>query len=85
MNQGDAAPEGEAGQQAPQRATSEPRIVRAMLFADVKGFSVLNDEQLLSFAKRVLGAFAIVLESHAAISGTGEPGAMRSSWCLLMP
>ena len=36
-------------QQAPRRATpDEPRIVRAMLFADVKGFSVLNDEQLLS-------------------------------------
>ena len=61
----DAAPDAAARQRAPRRARlDETRIVRAMLFADVKGFSVLNDEQLLSFAKRVLGAFAIVLDRH---------------------
>jgi tetratricopeptide (TPR) repeat protein len=53
-------------------ATSPPaevlaggRVVRAMLFADIKGFSKLTDEQLPSFADRVLGAFASVLEDPA--------------------
>ncbi len=47
------------------RATSgHARIVRAMLFADVKGFSVLTDEQVLIFAERVLGEFAKVLGHH---------------------
>jgi hypothetical protein len=51
--------------QTPLRATSgEARIVRAMLFADVKGFSVLTDEQVLIFAERVFGAFAEVLQRH---------------------
>jgi hypothetical protein len=42
----------------------EARTVRALLFADVKGFSLLSDEQHLIFAKRVLGAFATVLQRH---------------------
>jgi hypothetical protein len=42
----------------------ELRIVRAMLFGDVKGFSLLTDEQLLTFAKCVLGEFAAVLQRH---------------------
>ena len=40
------------------------RVVRAMLFGDIKGFSKLTDEQLPRFAERVLGAFAAVLERH---------------------
>lgn len=40
------------------------RIVRAMLFGDVKGFSKLTDEQLPVFASRVLGGFAAVLKQH---------------------
>jgi hypothetical protein len=49
----------------PRRATSrQARIVRAMLFADVKGFSVLTDEQVLIFAERVFGEFAKVLQRH---------------------
>jgi hypothetical protein len=40
------------------------RVVRAMLFADVKGFSKLADEQLPRFADRVLGAFATVLDRY---------------------
>ena len=39
-------------------------MVRAMLFADVKGFSVLTDEQVLIFAERVFGEFAKVLQRH---------------------
>ena len=41
------------------------RVVRAMIFADVKGFSELSDEQLPRFADHVLGAFAGSLERHA--------------------
>jgi hypothetical protein len=47
-----------------QTPAHEPRIVRAMLFGDINGFSRLNDEQLLIFAKHVLRAFASVLECH---------------------
>jgi Tetratricopeptide Repeats-Sensor len=38
------------------------RSARAMLFGDVRGFSQLTDEQLVPFARAVLGAFAGVLE-----------------------
>jgi hypothetical protein len=38
------------------------RVVRALLFADVKGFSKLRDEQLPRFAEHILGAFANVLQ-----------------------
>jgi tetratricopeptide (TPR) repeat protein len=37
------------------------RIVRAMLFGDVKGFSKLTDEQLPTFSSLILGTFADVL------------------------
>jgi Adenylate and Guanylate cyclase catalytic domain/MAP3K TRAFs-binding domain len=49
----------------PRRSTcGKVRIVRAMLFADVQGFSVLTDEQVLIFAERVFGEFAKVLQRH---------------------
>lgn len=41
------------------------RVVRALLFADVKGFSRLGDEHLPRFADHVLGAFAQVLDRYA--------------------
>lgn len=53
--------DGNAGRNA---APDNARTVRAMLFADVKGFSLLTDEQLLIFAERVFGAFATVLRHH---------------------
>ena len=40
------------------------RVVRAMLFADVRGFSKLTDEQLPTFAEYVFAAFAEVLDRH---------------------
>jgi class 3 adenylate cyclase len=40
------------------------RVVRAILFADVKGFSRLTDEELPRFAERVLGAFANALDRY---------------------
>jgi len=43
------------------------RVVRAMLFADVRGFSKLTDEQLPVFAEYVFGAFAAVLDRHRAV------------------
>jgi tetratricopeptide (TPR) repeat protein len=57
------------GARAPEepRATVEPspgRVVRALLFGDLKGFSRLTDEQLPRFAEAVLGAFAAVLARH---------------------
>jgi class 3 adenylate cyclase len=42
-------------------------VVRALLFADVKGFSKLTDEQLPGFAGAVLGRFAEVLDRHADV------------------
>ena len=42
------------------------RVVRAMLFGDVKGFSKLTDEQLPTFSARVLGAIADVLTRYQA-------------------
>jgi class 3 adenylate cyclase len=57
-----------AGSLDESRASSETRtsrrVVRALLFADVKGFSKLRDEQLPSFFEHVLGAFASVLKKH---------------------
>jgi len=46
-------------------AGSSNREIRALLFADVKGFSDLSDAQIPVFAEQVLGAFATVLEQHA--------------------
>lgn len=49
------------------------RTICAMLFADVKGFSKLTDEELPRFAERVLGAFAAVLghyEEHLLYRNT---------------
>ena len=42
------------------------RVVRAMLFGDVKGFSKLTDEQLPTFSTEVLGAIADVLADYQA-------------------
>jgi len=41
------------------------RVVRALIFADVRGFSKLTDEQSPRFVEHVLGAFATTLERHA--------------------
>jgi class 3 adenylate cyclase len=49
----------------PPRKGMAPRVVRAMLFADIKGFSRLTDEQLPVFAEKVLGSFASVLKPHS--------------------
>ena len=55
----------------PQSAAASPaeersgRVVRAMLFADVKGFSKLTDEELPHFVDCVLGAFAEILDDYA--------------------
>jgi hypothetical protein len=51
---------------APASGSVSGRVIRAMLFADVKGFSKLTDEQLPRFAEHVLGAFAAVLGHHDA-------------------
>jgi class 3 adenylate cyclase/tetratricopeptide (TPR) repeat protein len=40
------------------------RVVRALLFSDIKAFSRLTDEQLPRFATHVLGALATALDKH---------------------
>jgi class 3 adenylate cyclase len=55
-------------------STPPGRVVRAMLFADISGFSKLTDEQLPRFARRVLGAFASVLETQ------GPTVCSRNTW-----
>jgi class 3 adenylate cyclase len=42
------------------------RVICAMLFADVKGFSKLTEEEQPPFAVHVLGAWATVLERYEA-------------------
>src|SRR5207245_2884742 len=58
-------PDGRAGKAAsavaPDAHAGSRRVVRALLFGDVKGFSRLTDEQLPRFTEHVLGAFAGVL------------------------
>lgn len=49
------------GREAPQRVGG--RVVKSMLFGDVKGFSKLREVQLPVFAREVLGTFSRVLES----------------------
>lgn len=65
------APSGDAAvavpDDVPGRAATVPRrVVRALLFGDVRGFAKLTDEQLPAFATEVLGAFARVLDRYDA-------------------
>lgn len=66
------APDAIPGREAPQRAGG--RVVKSMLFGDVKGFSKLREAQLPVFAREVLGTFNRVLESF----GTRIP--VKNSW-----
>jgi hypothetical protein len=50
------------------------RVVRALLFADVRGFATLDDEQLPWFTSHVLGALADVLVRH------DESVCYRNTW-----
>lgn len=47
--------------------TRSGRVIRAMLFADVRGFSKLTDEQLPLFAQYVFGPFAEVLDRYREV------------------
>ena len=62
--------------QAPSSDTADGggRVVRAMLFGDVKGFSKLSDEQLPVFSEKVLGGFASALAPH------GNDVLFRNTW-----
>jgi len=55
-------------------ADDSGRVVRALLFADVKGYSKLTDEQAARFAEHVLGAFAQVLGRY------GDAIEHRNTW-----
>jgi tetratricopeptide repeat protein/adenylate/guanylate cyclase family protein len=58
------------------------RVVRALLFGDVRDFTKLVDEQLPRFTEHVLGAFARVVESY------GDAVEYRNTWgdaiCLVI-
>ena len=62
---------GDGGGPAP---PASGRVVRAMLFADVKGFSKLSDEQLPRFGDRVLAPLGAVLDRY------GPAVLHRNSW-----
>jgi class 3 adenylate cyclase len=59
---------------SPSSTANGARVVRSMLFADVRGFSKLTDEQLPRFAELVLGSFAEVLDEF------GEQVLHRNTW-----
>jgi len=61
---GDANPGHAPGARQAQRGLG--REVKALLFADIQGFSRLSDEQLAVFARHVLGALAATLDRYAA-------------------
>jgi class 3 adenylate cyclase len=70
-------PSGDVPEQSPAPRNSTAgggRVVRSMLFADVRGFSKLTDEQLPRFAALVLGSFAEVLD------GFGDRVQHRNTW-----
>jgi hypothetical protein len=48
----------------PSAESGSHRVVCAMLFGDIKGFSKLTDEQLPRFATHILGALAGALDRH---------------------
>ena len=58
-------PSGPASRAAAESTAGAPgRVVRALIFADVKGFSKLADEQVPLVLQHVLSAFATVLERY---------------------
>lgn len=67
-----AGASGVLGREAPQREGG--RVVKSMLFGDVKGFSKLREAQLPVFAREVLGTFSRVLESF------GHRVPVKNSW-----
>ena len=58
---------------APAGATQQ-RVVRAMLFGDIKGFSKLREAEVPRFVDKVMGRFATVLDSY------GEHVLYRNTW-----
>ena len=59
-------PQADTGAPAPPAGVTSGsgRVLRAMLFGDVRGFSKLTDEQLPTFITQVLGAFAGVVHRY---------------------
>jgi class 3 adenylate cyclase len=62
----DMPPSGIPAEIARTDAETSGRVVRALLFSDIRGFSKLTDEQLPRFARHVLGALAGALDRHEA-------------------
>jgi hypothetical protein len=55
-----------AEEREPAPATGSSRVLRAMLFADVKGFSGLPDTQTVTFVRSVMGPLAATLDRFDA-------------------
>ena len=53
---------------------SRPRTVKAMLFADVKGFSALGEDELPVFFEKVMGRLARIIDSF------GDAVRYRNTW-----
>jgi tetratricopeptide (TPR) repeat protein len=73
MAEGDAGDLHQHGP-APSGGVRSSRVVRAMLFGDFARFSELSDEQAVTFATRVLGAVAEVLQRY------GDRVRWRNTW-----
>jgi class 3 adenylate cyclase len=63
-----------SGDGAPAPASEDQRVVRSLLFADVRGFSKLTDEQLPRFNNVVLSALGEVLRQY------GDMVDYRNTW-----
>jgi class 3 adenylate cyclase len=59
-----AAPGSTAAQSGSLAPKADDRSIRAMIFGDIKWFSKLSEEQMLVFAREVVGLFARVLDRH---------------------
>jgi class 3 adenylate cyclase len=77
-----AAPSASASVSGPVERKPAGRVVRALLFGDVREFTKLTDEQLPRFTDHVLGAFARVVASF------GDAVEYRNTWgdavCLVV-
>jgi hypothetical protein len=61
------------------------RAMKAMLFADVKGFGTLRDDQIPAFVEGVMGRMARTLDGLEAGRCMWRPGATACSLCSTSP
>ena len=71
-----AADDGADGETSPraQASLSKERVTRAMLFADIAGFSKLTDRQIPTFIEQVMWPLARAIDAH------GDGALLRQTW-----